>query len=168
MLEPATAPKRSIDAEGKKAPATAPRNTQKGEDGRSSREYRARDREPAQEMDRDGAVPAEKSRLARQAPKREEVTEQPPKASVQNGKAESGKHREREAGHKTASAVRSSQRSGAAPATATGHKSSADQEANAKKPIVELDDLRERALSSRRPAAKQEDPVPAAGQFLNK
>ena len=155
FLEPEGRAKRSSDTGGKKVHAPAP---DRAEDGQASREHRPRDRDAAQHKDRE-AAPADRTRPARQAPSKEELSEQPPRRPSQNGGPEAGHRREKEAEHKDRSAVRSSQK----PAAKAPHRPAAE-DAKLKKPTMGLDELREQALSSRRPAAKLEEAVAAAGK----
>ena len=156
--------RRPSEARGKKETSSAAAPAQKSEDSRPSREHRQKDRDTASHKERDNGT-ADRSRHVQSAAQKDEASgqmtnqEQP----AQNGKVSEGKQVEKDAEPKAKPGARSSQKS-AAPAAEPAHKSASQPEEKAEKPAVELDSLRERALSSRRPTSKQEEPADSAGR----
>ena len=103
----------------------------------------------------------EKAVLGQQDKKAAMPSEKPAKTPAEDGRHKPDQHRDDRhmgSGHKARAAAQS-----AATKVEAGAKPAAEHGAKKKKPAVELDDLRERALSSRRPAAMQEAPAAAAG-----
>ena len=156
--------RRPSEAGGRKESSSAAVPAQKAEESRPSREHRLKERDTAQHRDRDSGT-ADRGRHARPAAQKEEASGHlaDQKGPAQNGRAGQGKQVERDAGQKARPAARSSQKP-VAQAAEPAQTSAAQSEAKAEKPAVELDNLRERALSSRRPAAKQEEPADVAGE----
>lgn len=156
--------RRPSEAGGRKEPSSAALPAPKAENSRPSREHRPKERDTAVHKERDSGT-ADRNRNARPAGQKEEASGQlaDQKQPAQNGKGTAGKQVERDAEQKAKSAARSSQKS-SAPADELVHKSASQPEERAEKPAVELDSLRERALSSRRPAAKQGELADPAGE----
>lgn len=156
--------RRPSEARGKKETSSAAAPAQKSEDSRPSREHRQKDRDTALRKERDYGT-ADRSRHVQSAAQKDEASgqltnqEQP----AQNGKVSEGKQVEKDAEPKAKPGARSSQKS-AAPAAEPAHKLASQPEEKAEKPAVELDSLRERALSSRRPTSKQEESADSAGR----
>ena len=161
--------KRSSHSNEDKALASVPSNSLREGDGKSVRERREKDREPVQGSDRESGqardrgvnAAGRKSRLARQGLKAVMPSEMPARTPAEDGWHEGSQHmdgRHMSSGHKARAAAQSAPSKVDAAA-----KPAAEHDAKKKKPAVELDDLRERALSSRRPATKQEAPAAAAG-----
>ena len=163
------AAKRSSHSSGSKAPASVPSGGLRDGEGKPVRERREKDREPGPGSDRDSGQARErganaaggKSRLSRQDLKAVMPSEKPAQTPAEHARHEADQHQD--ARHKDparkARAVAPSKAEAAA-------KPAAEHDAKKRKPGVELDDLRERALSSRRPAAKQEAPAAAAGVHI--
>ena len=152
--------RRPTETVGRKEDGSKAVSVHKTENSRPSREQRPRDRDTAQHKEREGGT-TDRSRHVRPAPQKEEASEQPAKRPARDGKADEGKPVERDTGHKVRAAARSSQKP-VAPAAELATNSAS--QAEAVKPAGELIDLRERALISRRPAAKQEEKADAAGE----
>ena len=156
--------RRPSEAGGRKESSSAAVPALKAEESRPSREHRPRDRDTAQHRERDSGT-ADRGRHARPVVRKEEASGQlaDQKGPAQDGRAGEGKQVERDAGQKARPAAQSSEKP-VAQAAEPAHKSALQSEAKAEKPAVELDSLRERALSSRRPAAKPEEPADVAGE----
>ena len=163
------AAKRSSPSSGSKAPASVPGSGLREEEGKPARDRRGKDREPVPGSDRESGQTRERgastaggrSRLARQDLKAAVPSEKPAQTPVEDGRHEADQHRDDRHKDSTRKA-----RAAAPPAPSKADaaaKPAAEHDAKKRKPGVELDDLRERALSSRRPAAKQETPAAAAG-----
>lgn len=172
MPEVEGAAKRSSHGSGSKAAASVPSSGLRDGEGKPAHEHREKDREPGPGSDRDSGQARErganaaggKSRLSRQELKAATPSEKPAQTPVKDGQHEAD--RNRDARHKDpARKARAAAPSAPSKAEAAA-KPAAEHDAKKRKPAVELDDLRERALSSRRPAAKQEAPAAAAGVHI--
>ena len=166
------AAKRSSHSSGSKAAASVPSSSLREGEGKPGRERKEKDREPAPGSDRESGQARErgagtaggKSRLSRQDLKAVMPSEKPAQTPAEGERHEADQHQD--ARHKDpARKARAAAPSAPSKAEAAA-KPAAEHDAKKRKPGVELDDLRERALSSRRPAAKQEAPAAAAGVHI--
>ena len=172
MHEAEGAAKRSSHSSGSKAPASVPTSGLREGEGKPARERREKDREPAQGSDRDSGQARErgakaaggKSRLSRQDLKAAVPSEKPAQTPAEDGGHDADQHQD--ARHKDPSRKARAAGPSAPPKVEAAAKPAAEHDAKKRKPGVELDDLRERALSSRRPAAKQEALAAAAGVHI--